>query len=86
MDKKKLKQLAHHLKPVVTIGKLGLTDTVLAELDTSLIAHELLKVKLPEGSASEKKALIDSICQTLGAHFIQSIGRVVVLFRKKSVD
>ncbi|HMB59267.1 MAG TPA: YhbY family RNA-binding protein, partial [Xanthomonadales bacterium] len=41
-----LRGLSHHLRPVVTIADKGLSENVLAELDSALDTHELIKVKL----------------------------------------
>lgn len=79
-----LRAEAHRLKlkPVVMIGQHGLSENVLNELESTIDHHELIKVKIPGGAKAEKNALIDSICEKLKAERIQSIGNVVVLFRK----
>lgn len=81
-DKKYLRALGHQLKPVVTVAGNGLTETVLAELDRALGDHELIKVKLAVGDRDAKKAMIDEICLQSKAQLIQSIGHMVLLFRK----
>ena len=81
-DKKYLRSLGHQLKPVVTVASNGLTETVLAELDRALGDHELIKVKLAVGDRDAKKATIDEICLQSKAQLIQSIGHMVLLFRK----
>jgi len=81
-DKKYLRSLGHQLKPVVTVAGNGLTETVLAELDRALGDHELIKVKLAVGDRDAKKAMIDEICLQSKAQLIQSIGHMVLLFRK----
>jgi RNA-binding protein len=45
LQKRHLRSQAHHLKPVVMIGQHGLKDSILAELDIALDAHELVKVR-----------------------------------------
>ena len=40
-----LTRKAHGLQPVVHIGKLGLSDEVVAAVDKALEDHELIKVK-----------------------------------------
>ena len=45
---------AHKLSPIVIIGDKGLTDEVIAEIDRSLKAHELIKVRAA-GSPSSRK-------------------------------
>ncbi|MDG1693923.1 MAG: ribosome assembly RNA-binding protein YhbY [Porticoccaceae bacterium] len=81
-DKKYLRSLGHQLKPVVTVAGNGLTETVLAELDRALGDHELIKVKLAVGDRDAKKATIDKICLESKAQLIQSIGHMILLFRK----
>ena len=44
-----LKKMVHALEPTVYMGKAGLTENVLQEMDDYLRAHELLKVKLQDG-------------------------------------
>jgi RNA-binding protein len=81
-DKKYLRSLGHQLKPVVTVAGNGLTETVLAELDRALSDHELIKVKLAVGDREAKKLAIEDICLQSNAQLIQSIGHMILLFRK----
>ncbi|MDG1165637.1 MAG: YhbY family RNA-binding protein [Porticoccaceae bacterium] len=81
-DKKHLRRLGHNLKPVVTIAGKGLTDNVGTEIERALADHELIKVKLSVGDRDAKKALTDQICQQYDALLVQSIGHIVLLYRK----
>lgn len=81
-----LKKLAHHLKPVVQIGKKGVSKTLLSEIDAALQVHELIKLQfLP----SQKKALLEDLAiilrETTSEH-IDTIGNIVIVFRKREVD
>ena len=76
-----LKSLAMKLEPAVYIGKAELTDTVLAEIDNYLTAHELVKVKIQEGSELLPKDAANKAAEKLGAEFVQAIGRRFVLYR-----
>jgi RNA-binding protein len=76
-----LRGLAHHRKPVVTIGANGLTEAVLSEIDEALAHHELIKVKLPAAGSDRKRAILDEICRATRAMPVQAIGRVGVLYR-----
>ena len=69
------------MEPAVYIGKAELTDTVLAEIDNYLTAHELVKVKLQEGSELDPKDAANAAAEKLGAEFVQAIGRRFVLYR-----
>ena len=76
-----LKGLAMKLEPAVFIGKAELTDNVLTEIDNYLTAHELVKVKIQEGSELEPKEAANQAAQKLGAEYVQAIGRRFVLYR-----
>jgi len=73
---------AHKLKPVVMIGDKGLTDEVLAEIDRALKAHELIKVRAAGGERDARDTWLDTICNRLGAHPVQQIGKVFVIYRE----
>ena len=77
-----LKSLAHNIDPVVYIGKEGLTDNILMELDRCLEARELVKVKLQEGADLDPKAVANEVLEPLGAEFVQAIGRKFTLYRE----
>jgi RNA-binding protein len=81
-DKKHLRGIAHKLKPVVTIAGKGLTDNVIAELNRALDDHELIKVKISLSDRELKKTSIEQVCNKLHAELVQTIGHVIVLYRK----
>ncbi len=81
-QRRKLKKLVHHLKPVVMIGQKGLSENVLNEIDIALDSHELIKIKLSGGDRNERRAMIESICEQTDAEFIHSIGHIAALYRR----
>ncbi len=81
-QRKLLRSLAHPRKPIVTIGRNGLTDNVLAELDKALEHHELVKVKVNIGDREERNAMVNACCERSRATLIQRIGFVATLFRR----
>jgi putative YhbY family RNA-binding protein len=81
-QRKALKARAHKLEPVVLIGAKGLTDEVVAEIDRALKAHELVKVRVPGLERAERDKALLEICQRTGAHAVQQVGKILVLFRK----
>ena len=74
--------MGHNLKPVVTVAGNGLTENVSAEIDRALNDHELIKIKLVTEDRDDKQALTDAICKNNRAQLIQSIGHVILVFRK----
>ncbi|MHB8914584.1 MAG: ribosome assembly RNA-binding protein YhbY [Thiobacillus sp.] len=79
-----LKSLAHRLQPVVMIGNQGLTPAVLKEIEHSLAAHELIKIKAGSEEAETRQAWMDEICKTVKAVTVQQIGKVMVIYRPAS--
>jgi len=81
-DSKQLRAIGHKLKPVVTVGGNGLSETVIAELDRALTQHELIKVKLAVGGREAKASVSQELCDHTGAEIVQSIGNVVLVLRR----
>jgi RNA-binding protein len=81
-DKKYLRALGHQLKPVVTVAGNGLTENVIAEVARALGDHELIKIKLAVGDRDAKKTVIANLCAQTESQLIQSIGHMVLLFKK----
>ena len=77
-----LRKLAQQLDPVVYIGKSDMTENVLREMARLLSSRELIKVKLQEGSLLDPKEAANDAAETLGAEFVQAIGRRFVLYRQ----
>lgn len=80
-QKRFLRTLGHDLKPVVWLGQRGLTPEFVAELDSALSIHELLKVKLGSGDKAQRTSLSDEICKQCQAEVVQNIGRMLILYR-----
>lgn len=76
-----LRALSHSLNPVVMIGNNGLTEQVLKEIETSLNAHELIKVKVFGDDRDLRKQMLDEICAQSGAVAIHHIGKQLVIYR-----
>jgi RNA-binding protein len=82
-ERKRLKAVAHGLDPVVMIGNDGLKPALLKEIDRSLNAHELIKIRAFSDERDEREAWLNAICEDLSAAPVQHIGKVFVLFREK---
>lgn len=77
-QKKYLRSMAHDLKPFVMIGQHGLSDSVVNELESTLLKHELLKIKLRVSDRKEKQQIVDKIILLSKAVLVQVIGGVLV--------
>lgn len=80
-EKKPLRQIAHHLEIVVSLGAQGLSDGVIKETARALEDHELIKVKLDVGDRTLRHEIGDQLAEACEAEVVQRIGKVVVLYR-----
>lgn len=76
-----LRGMAHDIDPTVYIGKSGLTDNIIKEIDTGLEKRELVKVKLQESCDLDPKEIANSMAESLKAEFVQAIGSKFTLYR-----
>lgn len=80
-QKRHLRGLSHHLKPLVQVGKNGLTDAVVEAVAQALDAHELIKVRVSE-SADGRKALAADLAARTASLWVGTVGHVVTLYRR----
>jgi len=78
-----LRSLAHHRKPVVIIGNAGLTPAVINEIDQCLARHELIKIKINNELNDKHKKISADICAKTASERVQDIGRVLIVYRVK---
>ncbi len=83
VERRALRATAHHLNPTVAISQNGLTAGVLKEIDLSLNAHGLIKVKLHGIERDDRAVLLAEICAQLDCAPVQQIGNILILWRPK---
>jgi len=75
-----LKQLAHHLKPLLQLGKEGPSEGFITQLEEQIHAHELIKIRVLnncEYTAEE----IETPFAAAGITLVQKIGNVYTVYR-----
>ncbi|ATE60444.1 ribosome assembly RNA-binding protein YhbY [Thauera sinica] len=82
-QRRELRAKAHHLNPVVTVAGNGLAPSVVAEIERSLQAHELIKVRVQGAEREQRDALMQELCTTLEAAPVQHIGNILVVWRQR---
>ena len=80
-DRKYLRSLAHHLKPVVHVGKEGVTDRLVGTVVRALDAHELIKVRFLEFK-KEKGPLANEIARRSRSQQVGTVGHVAIFYRE----
>lgn len=77
-----LKKLANPISRRYLIGKGGLDDKFVAELNDALEARELIKVGILQNASCEPNQIAEELAERLNADLVQVIGRVMVYYRK----
>jgi RNA-binding protein len=77
-----LRGLANTLEPVFLIGKGGVNDNMIADIDAALEARELIKIKILNNSIAEPKEASIEIADRIDAAVVQVIGGKFVLYRQ----
>lgn len=76
-----LRSLGNRLKATVHIGKEGISDALLASLETEFTHRELVKLHVNPNCELTPKAVAQELPGVADAHWVQTIGRSVVLYR-----
>jgi len=80
--RKALRGAGHHLSPVVQVGKEGVTEALLEQLDEQLAAHELVKVRIGTESPEDRFDAADRLGAAAGAQLAQILGRTILVYRR----
>ena len=76
-----LKGLGHHLKPLIMIGREGLSENVITAANAVLTAHELIKVRIGNGCLMDRQEVADVTAGKTGSEIVQILGKTFLLFR-----
>ena len=80
-QRKHLKSLAHHLEPVVRVGKGQVSQQVVSETVRTFEAHELIKVRVDADQAELRKQLAAELAAQAGAQLVGTVGKIAILYR-----
>lgn len=79
-QKRYLRAEAHHLTPIVQIGKGGLTNEIKTSIRKALDARELIKVAILQNSDADIHDVAEEI-EEMSFDVVQKIGRILVVFK-----
>jgi len=79
-----LRSLANTLDPIFQIGKNGISDNLIKQLDDALEARELIKITVLETAPENVKDLGNEISEKTNSVFVQAVGNKITLFRKRA--
>src|ERR1044072_3582215 len=79
------KARAHQLSPVVQVGRSGVSDAFVAELDRVVEAHELVQIR-PRAERNGRAAQLADMTAPLDCAVVGTVGAVAILYREADED
>jgi RNA-binding protein len=86
LQRRTLRGLGHHLKPVIQVGKAGVTEGLINATRDALERHELIKVTVLAEAPLDRKEAPEVLAEATGAHVAQILGRTSLLYRRRFDD
>jgi RNA-binding protein len=83
-QRRHLRGLAHGDRPVLQLGRHGLSAAFVGELDRALEEHELVKVRLRGAEREERAQIVAELTSRLACSPVGVVGQVATLYRPAS--
>jgi RNA-binding protein len=77
-----LRSLAHHLNPIFQVGKGGVNENLITQVEEALEVRELLKISVLNNCSEDKNDVAEEIAAGSGADIVQIIGNTIVLYKE----
>ncbi|MGM9975157.1 MAG: ribosome assembly RNA-binding protein YhbY [Clostridiaceae bacterium] len=77
-----LRSLANTITPIFQLGKNGIEEAFLKQLEDALEAREIIKITVLENSGYTAKEAINEICESIGCEGVQAIGNKIVIYKQ----
>ncbi|MFP1647902.1 ribosome assembly RNA-binding protein YhbY [Enterococcus mundtii] len=85
-QKRFLRSQAHHLQPIFQIGKGGINEAMIVQIEEALEKRELVKVSLLQNTDEIAEDVAQVLEQAIACEVVQIIGRVLVLYKASSKE
>lgn len=72
----------HAMSAIVQIGKSGVTEAVVKQVEQALADHELIKVKIGAECPADRFDVADRLGGEPGINVVQMVGRVLLLYKR----
>lgn len=81
-QKKFLRAKANQLKPFFQVGKNGVNENMIVQMNEALEKHELMKVSILQNCEDPRERVAEQLEEGTGSHIVQIIGNNVVLYKE----
>ncbi len=77
-----LKSIANTMEPIFQVGKNGITENFIKQVEDALEAREIIKVKVLNNSLLNATEVANEIAEAVDAEFVQSLGNKFVIYKE----
>jgi len=77
-----LRGIANSIEPIVHVGKTGINENLVKQIDEALEAREIVKITVLNNSPEDAKLISEEIANSAKAELVQVIGKKITLYRK----
>lgn len=81
-QKRYLRSLAHNIDPIFQIGKGGINENMIKQIDDTLENRELIKVHVLQNNFDDEKELAETLSEATHSELVQVIGSMIVIYRE----
>ena len=81
-QKRYLRSLAHNIDPIFQIGKAGINDNMISQIDETLENRELIKIHILQNNFDDKNDLAQTLSQATNSEVVQVIGSMIIIYRE----
>lgn len=81
-QKRFLRSKAHHLNPIFQVGKGGVNENMIRQINDVLEARELIKVSILQNCDEDRDTVAEKFVEGCHAELVQIIGNTIVLYKE----
>lgn len=81
-ERAEFRGMANKMQAIIQIGKLGIEENLIKQIDDALTARELIKIKLLDTAPMAPKEAANDIAGKVGCDVVQVVGKAIVFWRK----
>ena len=79
-----LRGLAQNLSPIFQIGKNGINDNQVLQINDALEAREIIKITLLDSTPDNKHSIANELAERTNSDVVQVIGKKITLYKRSS--
>lgn len=77
----KLRSMANNLETILQVGKGGISENTIRQVEDALKARELIKIRVLENSLYTSREAAEQLAESCGCEVVQVLGTRITLYK-----